>query len=502
MDTLLHFIQTLSTSESIGLGTIIHVIIAVSIILHVLTKPRAAHISITWIFIAVTLPVVGLIAYILFGINSIPHKAWKKQTSDRSFKACQDQADGSVASVSRYRMNYSVTAGWAAEPAMLEYVLSHLSPTHALLTGNAIEIIPSGIGALEKMFEALAQAKQHIHLSTYILNDDAIGRRLMDVLVERARAGVQVRVLYDAFGSLGPRWRGFFRRYRSVPNLQVIGFSQANILKGKFQFALRNHRKILVVDGRIGFLGGVNFHDVYLPDPRQGGTLDYHFEVRGPAVLELQYTFLRDWFYMTDATAEELLTPAHFPVPECAGACIVRLQNSGPTHDEANHALDAYFAAINAAQKQIVLVTPYFVPPHSLILALRHAAFRGVDVRILVPSVNNHFGTQMASHAIYSALLTAGVRIFERRPPFMHTKLAIVDDNVALIGSVNVDPRSLMLNYETNLAVFNADFAARLRQSIQFDFDHADELFYSEWRLRSKKKQLLENFFYLFHPIA
>jgi cardiolipin synthase len=180
-------------------------------------------------------------------------------------------------------------------------------------------------------------------------------------------------------------------------------------------------------------------------------------------------------------------------------ACV---QNSSPTSDELHAALNAFFAATNLACKQILIVTPYLVPPEPLVMALQQAAFRGVDVKILVPSVNNHPSIRFASQALYTRLLMAGIRIFERKPPFIHGKAMVIDGEVAIVGSTNMDSRSLKLNYETNLAIFDSLFAERLRLVIHDDLDHADEIEYSQWRLRSKSQHLLENFFNLFHPIA
>ncbi len=490
--------------ESIGYGTVLHFAIAVAVVLHLLRKPHDARTSLLWIVFTFAVPVVGPLAYLLFGINTIPNKGWQKQYSDSTFQKQQQlksQTTHPLAEMQAERNALRITADQTSL-FHLDRILDHLSPSHPLLGGNQIQILEPAEIALEEMLLAVRSAQKHIHLTTYIFNDDAIGRRLMDLLVERAQAGVEVRVLYDAFGSAGANLRLFFWRRRHVPNLRIIGFSQANVLKRKFQLNLRNHRKILVVDGSVAFIGGVNFLDDYLPRDGKPGTIDYHFRLQGPSVLELQYTFLRDWYYMTDDPAEALLASTFFPVPEQTGSYAVRLQNSGPTRDETGAALDTYFAAINLAQRQILIVTPYFVPPESLILALRQAAYRGVDVKVLVPSVNNHPTLRLASHALYAPLLTAGVRIFERRPPFIHAKAAIIDDAVSIIGSVNIDSRSLHLNYETNLVVFDTDFAARLLSTIQDDLAHADEISYDDWRNRPALHQLAENFFNLFHPIA
>lgn len=504
MHSILHFFQSLTLPESIGLGTLLHVVLTVSVILHVLAKPRDARTSMLWILGVTAFPLVGPVIYLFFGINTIPRKVFKKQTSDRTFfaswKGGQVGAEEEIVPVfhrSQFQARFP-----ASVAGQLAHLLEHYAPDFPLLGGNDIRIYERADEVIDAMLDEMRQAKDHIHLSTYILNDDEVGLRVMEVLCERARAGVRVRVLYDAFGSALASIRLFFWRYRNIPNLHLVGFSQANVFKRKFQFSLRNHRKILVIDGKVAYTGGVNYHDVYLPKGNSGGVIDYHFRVVGPVVSELQYTFLRDWYYMTEDTAESLLCANHFPRPECSGTMSACVQNSSPTSDELHAALNAFFAASNLARKQIIIVTPYLVPPESLVLALQQAAFRGVDVKILVPAINNHPTIRFASQALYTRLLTAGVRIFERKPPFIHGKAMVIDGEAAFIGSANMDSRSLKLNYETNLAVFDSVFAERLRLVLQDDFDHADEIVYAQWRLRPKKQRLIENFFNLFHPIA
>lgn len=384
--------ETVSLSQSIGYGTIIHIVLSLVICLHLLLKPRDARTTLLWIFFTCVFPLVGPLAYVLFGINTIPNKGWQKQYSDSTFQKRQrlrSRNTHPLATMHEQRNALRVTLD-DRRFTSLNRVLDHVSNNHPLLGGNDIQLRTAAVPAIEEMLAAIREAHHHIHLSTYIFNDDEIGERLLDLLIEKAKSGVQVRVLYDAFGSAGANLRLFFWKHRKVPNLTLIGFSQANILKRKFQLNLRNHRKILVIDGMLAFTGGINFHDVYLPRNGKPGTIDYHFRVTGPAVIELQYTFLRDWYYMTDQPAEELLADCYFPAPVAAGAMVVRLQNSGPTRDETAAAMDTFFAALNLARKQVLILSPYFVPPEPLILALRQAAFRGVEVKVLVPSVNNH----------------------------------------------------------------------------------------------------------------
>lgn len=488
--------------QSIGYSTIIHILLSLIIILHLLSRPRDARSTLLWIFFTSAFPVIGPLAYLLFGINTIPHKGLLKQYSDVTFQKHL-----------RHQPSYPLTRTREAKQNLrsalenplhlqLDRILDHLSIRHPLVSGNDIQILEPAELALEEMYAAIRSATRHIHLASYIISDDQVGRHVMQLLEERARAGVKVKLLYDAFGSAGASLRLLFWRYRNVPNMTLLGFSQANFLKRKFQLSLRNHRKIMIIDAQTAFIGGINFHDVYLPQNNQPGTIDLHFKVRGPLVQELQYTFLRDWFYMTDTPVQQLLTPEFFPPPVKAGNIVGRLQNSGPTRDETGAALAAYYAAFNLAQRQILIVTPYFIPSEPLILALKQAACRGVDVKILLPSKNNHPTLRLASHAIYAQLLISGVRIFERLAPFIHAKSTIIDDTIAIVGSSNMDSRSLYLNYETNLVIYDASFASNLKASLLHEFSHSEEINYARWRRRPFSKQLLENFFYLFNPIA
>lgn len=498
-------IGLLTIPESIEFGTLLHIALCLTVCLHLLRKPRDSRTSLLWILFTIIFPVVGAFAYVLFGINTVPNKGWEKQHSDITFRKHHNlsaRSLGSPAAGIGMGAKDMRPASGLTLAVQFNRILDSMAPNHPLIGENDIQILEPAELALEEMYLAICNAQRHIHLATYIFNDDRVGKRFMDLLARRAREGVEVRVLYDAFGSAGANLRLFFWRYRKVTNLHIIGFSQANMLKRKFQLNLRNHRKILVIDGILAFTGGVNFHDVYLPHEGVPGIIDYHFKIRGPVVHELQYTFLRDWYYMTDEPAEKLLEKNYFPPLPGAGNSPARIQNSGPTRDETGAALNTFFAAINLASRQVLIVTPYFVPSDSLILSLQQAAFRGVDVKVLVPAVNNHPTLQHASHALYAELLTSGVHIYEREAPFMHSKAAVIDDSAAIIGSANVDPRSLFLNYETNLVVFDAAFASKLKYAIQDDLTHAHEIVYAEWRRRPASQKLIENFFNLFHPIA
>jgi cardiolipin synthase len=223
--------------------------------------------------------------------------------------------------------------------------------------------------------------------------------------------------------------------------------------------------------------------------------------LRGPVVQELQYTFMRDWYFMTDEDPAELLRESYFPHLAPAGPAMIRVVNSGPAGSEMEALSDVLFMAIVSARKQILAVTPYFVPPHEIVRGLRAAAQKGVDVRLIVPRKNNHVYAGMAGRARYEELLEAGVRVFERQEPFIHAKALIIDDTLAVVGSANMDMRSFRLNYETNLLVFDDRFLNELKRIVLDDLARSEELDLAEWRRRPVCRQMLENLCYLMMPV-
>jgi cardiolipin synthase len=455
--------------------------------------------ALVWIFIAWSLPVIGLLLYLGFGVHRVPMKGWRKQVHDERFLAQRRALEEEAYPLAYWRAMVDMVA---AEPQpglsrRLNHAMDSILPDFPLLAGNNVRLLCDGTTAFPAMLEAIREARHHIHLQTYILGHDDIGRRFLDALAEKARAGVEVRVLVDRFGSTGAVLSGMLRRYRGTPNMQLVGWTQANPLKRQFQINLRNHRKIMVVDGHRAFCGGINVHD----QTTDGGIIrDYHFALTGPAVLELQYTFLRDWNFMTDEGPERLLREFYFPRLPLQGGSAVRIVNSGPT-SELESVCDAFFLAISGAEHQVLLVTPYFVPNPEILRAMRVAALRGVDVRLIVPRKTNHACAGLAGESLYAELLDAGVRIFRRREPFMHAKACIVDDQIGIVGTANMDSRSLRLNYETNLILSGEAIVNELKHTVLDDLSVSVQLDPRAWESRPQVRRFIENAAALLTPV-
>jgi cardiolipin synthase A/B len=472
----------------------------IGVCLHALQRRRNASSTILWIFIAWFLPILGPILYLMFGIDQISDKGLKKKVTDQLIMSRTSPTPDRLPFMA-WHHEYRSPVQELANPLSrkLNRTIDAMRPELPLLDGNHLTPLISGTQAYPHMLKAIKAAKHHIHMQSFIFSSDAVGTQFMEALKAKAEEGVTVRLMYDRFGSTKAFLCGFFRKYRNIPNFQMVGWTQANPLKRQFQINLRNHRKNLVIDGCIAFFGGVNISQ----ENRDGETAairDYHFMAKGPIVHELQYSFFRDWYFMTEEPIHQLLSKDHFPTTILEGPARLRIIDSGPT-SQPGLAGEAFFNAIALAEEQILLVTPYFAPPIEILKALRFAARRGVDVRLILPKENNHLYAGLASKALYAELLETGVRIFEREPPFIHAKAMIIDNSIALIGSANLDVRSIELNYETTVLVDDAAFIGLLKPIILEDLYRSTELNLNSWLKRPVRQQIIENICSLLTPL-
>lgn len=484
------------------LASFLHCTAVLLTALHCLRRRREPSATILWLFASWSLPVLGVLIYLAFGVDRIPDKGFHKNFKDQKLLAERKAREDAELSLSYWR---SVHQAVAAEPLKkcekeINKAINTILPDYPLLGGNSIQTLICGDEFYPELFSALEQAKHHIHLQSFIIGPDSTGRKLMDLLHKKAKEGVTVRLLYDTFGSTKAVFRGMFRKNTKTSNMHISGWTQVNPLKRRFQVNLRNHRKSVIIDGITAFFGGMNLHDDNISTPQAPAIRDYHFRVAGPIVQELQYSFMRDWYFMTDEDPEVLLQEKHFPHVGSAGNSLVRLVNSGPT-SEMEAIADVFFMLINAAQREIIIVTPYFVPTRDIMRALRTSAMKGVHVRLVVPEKNNHFYAGLAGKALYQELLDAGVNIYERRPPFIHAKALIIDSSVSVIGTSNFDNRSLRLNYETNLVVYDELFSNKLKKTAIEEISNSRQINPSSWAKRPALKSIAENLAYLMMPV-
>ena len=483
-------------------STALHLVAFLGVFLHALQRRRNASATILWIFVAWSFPLFGPLLYLSFGIDRVPNKGLLKKATNQLMMRQRNQRHEDESPFIAWHHDHRTDLTTLDNTFIQELnrALDHLNPEHPLLSGNRVEPLICGDEAYPLMLQAIRSARHHIHIQSFIVARDDTSRTFLDALKAKAEEGVKVRLLFDRFGSTHAYLGGLFRKYRNIPNLDIQGWTQVNPLKCQFQINLRNHRKNLVVDGTTAFFGGVNISSENTTTDEHQAIRDYHFKVEGPLVHELQYSFLRDWFFMTHEPLDQLLSPGHFPKMKPVDSAMARVIDSGPSGPP-ELAGEVFFNAIVMAQSQVLVVTPYFVPTNDILKALRSAARRGVDVRIVVPEENNHRYAGLASKALYEELLDAGVRIFERKPPFMHAKAMAVDDAIAVVGTANLDVRSLELNYETTVLINDESTVSKLKRMIHEDIEQSTELNLNEWLQRPTLQKLGENLCALMTPI-
>ncbi|TAK91797.1 MAG: cardiolipin synthase [Burkholderiaceae bacterium] len=366
-----------------------------------------------------------------------------------------------------------------------------------LIVGNKLTLLQDGPTTYQAMFAALRNARDHINFETYIFEADEVGQRFADLLIEKQKSGVQVNLIYDSVGAMNTP-KEFFQRLTDS-GIKVLEFNPINplALKKGWQVNQRDHRKLLIIDGKIAFLGGINISSVY-----SGGSFkqhtkvrpngppwrDTHLQLEGPVVGELQKLFLNTW---ARQKADPLAPRTYFPPLTNKGSEIVRAIGSAP---EAPYNLiyATFISAINSAESAVHITNAYFVPDQQLRTALINAAQRGVDVKLILPSTTDSWPVLHAGQAYYDELLAGGVKIYERRGALLHVKSAVLDGVWSTVGSTNLDWRSLLHNEEINAVILGADFAAQVEAVFQADLATSTQITLEAWRQRSLDRRIKE----------
>lgn len=454
---------------------------------HALLWKRDPRATLGWIGICLTLPILGPIFYATFGVNRVRRTALLFLEQGRLRRGAFDEK-------TRSREAARVANGGAPQPLGELRVLADRVTRRKLLAGNHLEPLHDGEGAYPEMLAAIADARHSIHLATYIFDTDAAGTRFIEALDAASRRGVDVKVLLDGMGEKYS-WPTARSRFPSGTKVRIGRFLP---LRQGGYLNLRNHRKILVVDGALAFTGGMNLGDRHLVNvkSRSGPVRDLHFKVTGPVVNDLQQVFLEDWFF---ATREFHQDDHLFPELPEAGSATARCIADGP--DEPARKIHwVLMGALACARKRVSIMTPYFIPDRSLLTALGTASLRGVEVRILLPGENNLPFMHWATRSYLWELIPYGIQIRYQPPPFVHTKLLLVDGVWSMIGSANMDPRSLRLNFELNLEVYDEALASRLGAHFDDNFARSTEVTLASLDARSLPVRLRDGAAKLLSP--
>lgn len=373
--------------------------------------------------------------------------------------------------------------------------------TSPLTVGNEVMLLVDGVSTYEAMFDAIDKAKDHINMETFIIEDDEIGRQFTKRLIEKQKTGVQVNLIYDSVGSIMTP-REFFTPLIEA-GINVLEFNPVSPLNARkaWQVILRDHRKLLITDGKVAFVGGINISSVYssgsiassaLRKPKAGGHTtewrDTHLRIAGPVVSEFQKLFISTWEQQKGGPLKD---KDYFPELINMGKEVVRAIGSSPEEPYCQIYV-TLLSAINSAETHIFLTNAYFVPDEQFMSALTYAAQRGVDVRLLLPEKTDSILVRYASRSYYDELLLAGVKIYERQDALLHAKTALIDGVWSTIGSTNLDWRSFVNNQEINAVVLGQDFGAQMQAMFQSDLKLSKQVLLESWRQRSIADRIRE----------
>lgn len=460
----------------------VYALTILGIIAVVVSENRNPVKSLAWVTVLLVVPMVGLILYIFFGRN-IQNKRIISRRNRRILRRLTNRSSAS-----------------ARQGKPPEHICNRINLASSLCgsnyyDGNIVDIFDNGADKIEALLADIRNARRYINLQYYILIDDKVGRRVIDALEERARAGVKVRVIYDHVGS-------FRLSRKALKEMRRAGVEAYPFFKVVFppfgtRINWRNHRKIVIIDGRVGYIGGMNIADRYI----DGGKMfamwrDLHLRIQGPAVAALQQSFAVDWNFM----GQPLLQETDFAGPSADSPVGLQLVTGGPTTQWMNMTL-VFQQVISEARKCVYILTPYFIPTEGLVQALQLAALSKVDVRLIVPQRSDSDMLRWASNSYIMDCLRAGVKVYFYQKGMLHSKAIIVDDDFCTVGSTNFDFRSFEHNFEANMLIYSPEFNARLKAMFFRDMRDSRRVTSAEWRARPLPRRMLESFMRLFSPI-
>ncbi|WP_369799074.1 cardiolipin synthase [Dysgonomonas sp. BGC7] len=471
-----------TASNVILIFQILYVATALGTMIVVISENRNPLKTISWVLVLLLLPLVGLIIYYFFGEDSrkqrlISHKMYKK-LNRRSIG----------------RKELMETLNPPVEHKGLVSLLNRLKAS-PLYGGTNVTFYSDGVSKFEALFKEMEKAEKHIHIQYYIFLDDEIGLKTRDILVRKASEGVEVRLIYDDVGSWKAK-RNFFK------DMQTCGVEVQPFLKVAFKILTsrvnyRNHRKIVVIDGKVGFVGGMNVADRYIKGVNNGIWRDSHIKVEGKGVAGLQTSFLIDWY---SSRKEFLASDSYYPILENKGDNLMQLVTSGPVGQFKDIHL-GILQAITNAKECVYIQTPYFVPTDSLLLAIQMAAMRGVDVRLMLPRHSDTTFVHIASMSFLKEVLDAKVNVFFFEAGFLHSKLMVIDSSLTITGSANMDVRSFEHNFEIDAFIYNEETCNKAKEIFFRDIEQSTLLTIEEWEKRSRIEKFKESVTRLFSPL-
>lgn len=467
----------------------VYLIMVAVVVATVLFERRDPVKAVSWITVVVLIPVAGLVFFVFFGQSYRRNKIFNRKEI-RDLKQIDQYSKVQVKQVAR-----------TENPILAENIQTIkllLNNSKTLLTqNNNVKILNNGKATFKSIINQLRLAKSSIHLEYYIFEEDELGLQIAEILMEKARSGVEVRFIYDDVGS----WH---LSKRFIKKLKESGVKVHCFLPVVFPWLssrmnYRNHRKIMVIDGVVGYTGGINIAQRYIKGTDHGVWRDTHLRIEGEAVRMLQITFLTDWYF---ATKEMVMQQEKYlpPIDVDYGNIPIQVAVSGPDSDWAS-IMQAYFVAITKAKHHIYISTPYFMPNQSILTALKIAALSGLDVKIMLPARSDSKLVHWASRSYFRELLEAKVKIYLYEKGFNHSKLMCVDGNFCSIGSVNMDERSFEVNFEITAMIYDEAVTQEVEQTFSLDLNDCTKLTLGRWLNRKHQDNFKESVARLFSPL-
>ena len=477
------FIWGLFESVFSAVVSLLFLLAVVATIVVIVMDNRNPYKTLAWVLVLVFLPVVGLALYYFFGQDT----RREKLISKKGFKR-----------LTKYpMMEFQMQESYKVSEEKQHQLIRFFQRVNLALPfdGNSMKIFQDGSSMLQALLATINSAKHHIHVEFYIFEDDAVGCLVKDALIEKAREGVEIRVLYDDVGC----WKVPHRFYDEMreAGIEARGFLKVRFPRFTSKVNYRNHRKLVVVDGRIGFVGGMNLAERYLKGVPWGIWKDIMMQVEGKAVYGLQMAFLTDWY----ATDHSLITSSsYFPQMEDKGTSLMQVVTSDPV-GEWKDIMQGLLIAITSAQKYVYIQSPYLLPTEPILLALKTAAVAGVDVRIMIPEKTDSRMVHWGTMSYLQELMEAGIKIYMYQKGFLHSKLIVCDDCLSSVGSTNMDFRSFEHNFEINAFMYDKMSALMLKEIFLSDQKDAKLLHLKEWRMRPWSQKVKESVIRLFAPL-
>ena len=455
---------------------IVYFIILILVCIRIIFDTRSSSKTLAYLLLAIFFPIGGMLFYFIFGINYHKRLIYSKKLAkdEGQLKELNKKAI-SLSARNLKRNALEVGNGQSLVSLLMNDSMSPLT------SGNSVKLLINGEQKFPEVIEAMKHAKHHIHLEYYIYEDDRIGNTIKDVLIQKAKDGIEVRMIYDDFGSSSIR-KKLVNELRNG-GVEAYPFNLIRWLYFANRLNYRNHRKIIIIDGDFGFVGGINVSDRYintLHETERHFWRDTHLRIDGPAILSLQHLFLCDWNFCSDQKMQH--DKAYFHAAPLKDINMsVQIAASGPDSPASTIKL-SFLKAISLAKEEILLTTPYLIPGGSIMDALKVAALGGVKVRILVPGISDSRLVNSAAWSNYGELLKAFVEIYTYHKGFIHSKTMVIDGNISIVGTANMDHRSFDLNFEVNAIIYGTDFGEQLRKAFHTDLRHTKKLSYDGWK--------------------